>query len=180
MNTDNRDGKHAAVIELSSRRWKELTQAYGSAENIPAMLEQWGSSTAPLDSKSKLWTDLWSCLCHQGDVYSGSYAAAPHILLIAVTKSSQELLSAVVLLASIEEARQLGRGPSVPDDVRDGYLSAVQDAHAQSYRLLKDRWNEIHLRYLLGAIAIFLGSTKLGRALFDLDMWEEYVPPQQS
>jgi hypothetical protein len=43
--------------------WSRLSHAYGSAEDIPALLDQIASDPAP-----ERWNDLWSALCHQGSV----------------------------------------------------------------------------------------------------------------
>ncbi|MFE4696871.1 hypothetical protein ACFRIC_07225 [Streptomyces sp. NPDC056738] len=50
--------------------WSQLKHAYGTAEDIPALFERLG--TEPND---EVWSDLWSRLCHQGSVYSASFAA---------------------------------------------------------------------------------------------------------
>ncbi|WP_405764208.1 hypothetical protein OHU34_01750 [Streptomyces sp. NBC_00080] len=50
--------------------WSQLKHAYGTAEDIPKLFERLG--TEPND---EAWNDLWSRLCHQGSVYSASFAA---------------------------------------------------------------------------------------------------------
>ena len=58
--------------------WSQLKHAYGSAEAIPGMLDE-----AAADPYSPVWSDLSSCLFHQGTVYSASYAALPMLTQIA-------------------------------------------------------------------------------------------------
>jgi hypothetical protein len=67
------------MLELSSPRWGELRDAYGSAAKIPELLRQ--LSALPSDKgNSEPWFSLWSALAHQGDVYSASFAAVPHVI----------------------------------------------------------------------------------------------------
>src|SRR5713101_5965536 len=68
------------MLDLSSPRWKKLSQAYGSAEGIPALLIQ--LKTAPLSEsyQSEPCNSLCGSLCHQSDSYTASYAAVPHII----------------------------------------------------------------------------------------------------
>jgi hypothetical protein len=60
--------------------WPELRHAYGSAEDVPGLLDQLGP-----DQRTQAWDDLWSRICHQGTVYSASYAALP-----ALTQKARE------------------------------------------------------------------------------------------
>lgn len=54
--------------------WTTLQDAYGSAAEIPSLLDQ----ISP-DPRADVWEELWSRLCHQGSVYSGSFAAIPRL-----------------------------------------------------------------------------------------------------
>lgn len=59
------------MLELSSSRWGDLGDAYGSAARIPELLRQL-SALPDDDGSSEPWFSLWSALAHQGDVYSAS------------------------------------------------------------------------------------------------------------
>ncbi|MCQ4212588.1 hypothetical protein [Streptomyces longispororuber] len=50
--------------------WSKLEHAYGTAEDVPALFERLGT-----ERNDEVWKDLWSRLCHQGSVYSASFAA---------------------------------------------------------------------------------------------------------
>lgn len=79
---------------LYSPLWGELRDAYGSAEEIPELLRQ--LSALPSDNgSSEPWFSLWSALAHQGDVYSASFAAVPHV--IEAIASSPERVTDVYL-----------------------------------------------------------------------------------
>ena len=53
--------------------WSVLQHAYGTAEDIPALLDR-----AAADDQ-EAWSELWSALCHQGTSYTASYAALPRL-----------------------------------------------------------------------------------------------------
>jgi len=54
--------------------WASLRDAYGSAEKVADLLATVATSGT---DEGGPWNDLWSRLCHQGTVYSASYAALP-------------------------------------------------------------------------------------------------------
>ena len=58
--------------------WGTLHHAYGDAGDVPALLDR----LTP-DPKADAWDEVWSRLCHQGTVYSASFAALPHLLELA-------------------------------------------------------------------------------------------------
>ncbi|MET7533353.1 hypothetical protein [Streptomyces goshikiensis] len=76
--------------------WSRLTHAYGSAEDIPALLERIAS-----DPASEHWNDLWSALCHQGTVYSASFAALPWLVGVASTGNREQAVDALNLAGAI-------------------------------------------------------------------------------
>jgi hypothetical protein len=75
------------MLDLNSPGWHELTQAYGAAETIPALLQQLQTAPQSKDYRSEPWLSLWSSLCHQGDIYTASCAAVPHVTAIGATIS---------------------------------------------------------------------------------------------
>ncbi|MCI3273824.1 hypothetical protein [Streptomyces cylindrosporus] len=76
--------------------WAELTHAYGSAEDIPGLFAQLGG---PEDDR--VWSDLWSALCHQGSVYEASWAAMPVLADIALGRAPGEPVQAVLMAGLI-------------------------------------------------------------------------------
>jgi hypothetical protein len=72
------------MIGLDSPEWANLKHAYGDAFDMPAILRQ--LETRPsYDGNSEPWFSIWSALAHQGDVYSASFAAVPHIVRVLAT-----------------------------------------------------------------------------------------------
>jgi hypothetical protein len=64
-------------LPLDDPRWGTLRHAYGDADDVPEMLRALAAG-GPGD----VWEPIWSSLCHQGDTYSASYAAVPHVVAI--------------------------------------------------------------------------------------------------
>jgi hypothetical protein len=67
------------MLSLDSPHWRELQHAYGSAADIPPLLRAL-ESLPPSAGREEPWFTLWSALAHQGDVYSASFAAVPHVI----------------------------------------------------------------------------------------------------
>ncbi|WP_157963913.1 hypothetical protein [Actinocorallia populi] len=58
--------------------WTRLRHAYGRADDVPGMLDR----LVP-DEEAEVWTELSSAICHQGTVYSASFAALPRLTEVA-------------------------------------------------------------------------------------------------
>jgi hypothetical protein len=104
-------------------RWANLQHAYGSASDIPALLRQLLSLPAS-SGRDEAWFSLWSALAHQGDVYSASFAAVPHVvraLSIAPTRADSSFFH---FPAWVEICRQKTATP-IPDDLREAYFAAL-------------------------------------------------------
>lgn len=82
--------------------WSQLDHAYGTAEDIPGLLRQLEPG-----GSDRVWSDLWSRLCHQGSVYSASHAALPTLTRLAHEWSpgdrDRPLMLAGAILASIDQ-----------------------------------------------------------------------------
>ncbi len=72
------------MLSLEDARWADLRHAYGSAGDIPSLLRTLSDDCSPSrSSNAEPWFSLWSSLCHQGNVYTASYAAVPHLVGLA-------------------------------------------------------------------------------------------------
>lgn len=78
------------MLQLDSDQWTRLRHAYGEASNIPALLRALPTAEVKRGADAEPWMSLWSSLCHQCDVYSASYAAVPHIVEAARSRSPKE------------------------------------------------------------------------------------------
>jgi len=118
------------MLKLDDSKWADYKDAYGPATGIPKLLQQLannpGAQTKPSDEP---WFSLWSSLCHQGDVYTASYAAVPHIVQIAQENNDNPTIDMnfFLLPASIEIARAKQRGPELPQEIESEYYVALKE-----------------------------------------------------
>jgi hypothetical protein len=99
--------------------------------------------------------EVWSALCHQGDAYSASLAAVPHLIAPAPEALARHSYDPLLLAASIEQARLEGRAPAVPEDLAAAYTAAIQTARELAERALPEAWNEDARAALAGSLAAF-------------------------
>jgi hypothetical protein len=156
------------MLSLNSPLWKEFTHAYGSAADIPGLLEQLKTAGPQEEYDSEPWFSLWSALCHQYDVYTASYAAMPHIVAIASSKPAHARLDHLFLATSIEAFRHLADAPPIPAELQDAYQQAIQQASKLILECLRLTWPEADYRILLAALAISRGHPRLGNGIFEL------------
>jgi hypothetical protein len=113
---------------MSDIDWSSLQHAYGSARNIPRLLDAARTSPVKRSYDDEPWFTLWSSLYHQDDIYSASFAAVPELVAIARERSDGGDLDCLTLAASIELRRNQPRAPRVPPALLDSYRQAVADA----------------------------------------------------
>jgi hypothetical protein len=110
--------------------WADLTDAYGSARDIPGLLER-----AVSDPRSEVWTELWSRLCHQGTVYSASFAALPALTRLAQHLSAADRVMPLVLAGAIVASTDR---PHDADDPRVTHAAEVSDLIGLTEQALDD------------------------------------------
>ena len=76
--------------------WTNLRHAYGAAADVPALLNR--LSPDPVD---EVWGELWSRICHQGSVYSASFAALPALAETAARWQPQQRAQPLALAGCI-------------------------------------------------------------------------------
>jgi hypothetical protein len=112
--------------------WSALDHAYGAADDIPALLRQARAAPAPRDYRDEPWFSLWSALCHQGDVFTASYAAVPELVATAEARRSdaRAACECLYMAAIIELERAASEGsrppPPMPLNLAARYREAVQ------------------------------------------------------
>lgn len=114
------------MISLTDPQWNNLEDAYGPATDVPKLLEQLAKDPSQRKQNDEPWFTLWSKLCHQGDIYTASYAAVPHIVKIALETSGSIDFSFFLLPACVEVARANGRCPKIPDNLSVAYFDSVK------------------------------------------------------
>jgi hypothetical protein len=161
------------MLPLSDREWKNLSHAFGSASNIPDMLQDLAASkTKSSDYREEPWFSLWSCLCHQDDIYTASFAAVPHIFDIASKVDGPVDSSFFQLPAAIEIARCKGNGPEIPDHLSVDYFSAFPILVATIHSRKKEEWDKDMLLAVLAAFAVAKGAHSIGDTILNLDAIE--------
>lgn len=158
------------MLALDSLEWSRLTHAYGSAENIPALLRRLAlHPRRSLNRTEEPWFTLWSSLCHQGDAYEASCAAVPHLVAIAAAAIGPIDFSFFLLPASIEIARLTDRAPPIREDLAAPYTTAVQDPHRVAFLHAADPWDRSMSMSVFTALAAGKGDGELAEALQNLD-----------
>ena len=129
--------------------WPGLRDVYGSAADIPALLDDAAAAT---DWDAPVWRELWQRLCHQGSVAPASYAALPALARIAESRADLALDPALFLAASIIASRG---GPPEISDVRSVYavqITALRPVAEYKLELVTERADVL---YALEVVAAF-------------------------
>lgn len=129
--------------------WQKLSHAYGSAEDIPALLSRIVS-----EPKSELWNDLWSALCHQGSVYSASFAALPWLAGMAENEDREQAVSALNLAGAIMAGAEQPHGAG---DVRSQHSAEIAALLASVNRHLRTATDRTEYINLLESMLAFEG-----------------------
>ena len=148
-------------------RWADLRHAYGSARDIPNLLRQLMSLPASSGSDEP-WFSLWSALAHQGDVYSASFAAVPHVvqaLSIAPAKADSSFFH---FPAWVEVCRQKSATP-VPADLSEAYFAALARLPSLVADAADREWDDSFLACALSAIAAAKGFGTIAEAAQELN-----------
>lgn len=140
------------MLPLDSPEWSRLKHAYGAAADVPEMLR------AVLERRERLdglgaWTDLWSALAHQGDVYDASREAVVHLAAGLEDRSAEVANGFVHLIAWVEFCRADPRRPE-PFEVHPEYDAALATAEAFVLRSLRNDLDRSQLRSALGLLAL--------------------------
>lgn len=129
--------------------WAALQDAYGPAEHVPALLKT--AETARTDV-GEPWDELWGRLCHQGTVYSASYAALPVLTQISAQQEPSGYVASLHLAAAIIASTD---GPEDPAVVRHRYERDLADLHAVATRNLQHASTDTDFVYGLQALMAF-------------------------
>lgn len=159
------------MLELDSPDWKNLSHAYGKASDIPVLLHGLEAGTFWINDnyqESEPWFSLWSALCHQGDVYTASYAAVPHLIRIAIATQGVPDWQYFSLPTSIEIARLTGRGPQVPGMLAEAYFAALRQFHTLVTQIAHLEWDELLSRSIAAALVVSKGHAVLAETILEL------------
>lgn len=149
------------MIDLNSNIWSNLQHAYGTAVDIPDMLLR-------LDKEdSSTLDELFGSICHQGSVYTASFAAVPHLVQSAqIIKSAEFRAQVLILVGSICSSNDFrGRGEKLSAEIQYEYETSLPKALELSVVTLREDINPYTAIYLLGATASLKGYREMGRLL---------------
>lgn len=152
------------MLDLNSSRWGELKHAYGRADGDPdtrEVLRQLYTVSNNAALPNELSEELWSSICHQGTVYTASYAALPHIVEITKERLPEHRLVHIILITSIQQGRHRGDSAPIPTFLADSYFSALKQTTSLITDCLSIEWTEEEYRYLLSALAAMQGHIAL-------------------
>jgi hypothetical protein len=156
-------------LDLASPIWRDLQHAYGSAEDVPGLLTALEALPPRLAEKDEPYSSLWSALCHQGDAYTASYAAVPHIVRIAQSAPSVFPWTLLALVSAIEISRSRGSGPVVPGDLLTPYTEALAAVPALVAAASTRVWDHWFCLAALSAVAAAKGSPDVAEAVLELN-----------
>jgi hypothetical protein len=154
------------LLSLDSHRWSELRHAYGAAGDTPALLRQLSSLPAS-GGEAEPWFSIWNSLAHQGDVYSASFAAVPHVVAVLATAPGKADSSYFQFPAWVEVCRRQKRVP-IPVDLELAYSAALARLPRLVAEAATEPWSPELLSCALAAIAAAKGSASVAEAVLEL------------
>jgi hypothetical protein len=163
------------MLGLDSPRWMELRHAYGAASDTPALLRQLASLPTS-EGNSEPWFSIWSSLAHQGDVYSASFAAVPHVIEALASNPEMAEFTYFQFPAVVEICRAKNSVP-IPDDLRTAYFSALAKLPSLVAKAADREWDGSFLACALSAIAAAKGFGNVAEAVQELtpDVSSEFL-----
>jgi hypothetical protein len=154
------------MLSFDSPAWSELDHAYGNAADIPDLLRQ--LETLPVsEGKNEPWFSIWSSLAHQGDVYSASFAAVPHIINYLSQNPIKADSSYFDFPAWIEICRQKKSVP-IPKELEADYFEALAKLPFLVASASNRTWDSDFLRSSLSAIAAAKGFASVAEAVSEM------------
>ena len=154
------------MLPLDNTLWSELEHAYGKADDIPSLLLML-ADLPDSAGESEPWFTLWSSLAHQGDVYSASFAAVPHV--INALASAPERASAVYFqFPAWVEICRVKNGTPIPTELGEAYFAALKKLPFLVASASDREWDEGFLTITLSAIAASKGYASVAEASLEL------------
>ncbi|MEO8623839.1 MAG: hypothetical protein ABI625_22350 [bacterium] len=155
-------------LDLASARWRGLLQAYGSAEDIPRLVE----ALATIDDegqRAELWFGAWATLCPEGRVYTAAYAVVPHLLALTEAQGAADRVAAIHIAAEVETLRHVSGAPPIPDDLVHSYAAAIESLPAKVAELSSVPWDAAIAQVMAAALLAGKRQPALARAILKID-----------
>jgi hypothetical protein len=138
--------------------WTQLRHAYGRADDVPGMLDR----LVP-DEDAEVWIELSSAICHQGTVYSASFAALPRLTQLARDWASADRLWPLSLAGSIVAGANQNHGLG---DVRAEHAAEITELLRLAEETLTAVGSEVREADFLGLLQSIL-------AFENVPVWSE-------
>lgn len=155
------------MLPLSSPEWSRLQHAYGSAENLPALLQQLNGFPSS-DGSTEPWFTLWSSLMHQGDVYPASFAAVPHVVSALASAPNRAGFDYFLFPACVEVARVKG-SVALPVALAPSYTAALARLPLLAAQVARPGLDHTLGQSALAAFAAAIGDVALARLLIEVE-----------
>jgi hypothetical protein len=155
------------MLELDDPRWAELRHAYGPASDIPGLLRQLKTTSSSSDNEEP-WFTLWSSLAHQGDVYTASFAAVPHVIEVLTRDPAASDPSFFQFPAWVEICRQK-KSVAISDYLSAWYFSALRQLPSLVAAAATRDWDDGFLSCALSAIAAAKGHIPIAETALELN-----------
>ena len=154
------------LLSLENHRWSELEHGYGHASDTPGLLRQLAEHPDSSDDKEP-WFMLWSSLAHQGDVYSASFAAVPHVVHAIASSPLKVDFSYFQFPAWVEICR-IKNDVSVPEDIAPAYFESLSRLPSLVAAASAREWDATFLSCALSALAASKGQVTIAEAVLEL------------
>ena len=181
------------MLPLDSPRWSRLKHAYGCAAadtsaptgwsaadgfhgyqdipNVPACLRRLEAVPTRLPSDDwEPWDTLVSSLCHQGTIYSASFAAVPHLIDIGLRAAARNEIDVgfFLLPTLIEQSRLEGHHPEADADILSDYTEAILRLHDLAHAVRGHSWPADYAAVVGAAVTVSKGHLQLSKCLLEL------------
>jgi hypothetical protein len=163
------------MLSLDSPKWSELKHAYGAASDIPDLLRQLESLPSS-KGENEPWFSIWSALAHQGDVYSASFAAVPHVVRVLKQAPNKADSSYFQFPAWVEICRQK-KFVRIPNDLDVPYFKALAQLPSLIACVADGEWDSDFLCCALSAISAAKGFGSVAEAVLEItpEVAEEFI-----
>lgn len=158
------------MLDLESDRWRALEHAYGSAADMPPLLAQL-KNLPKSEDQAEPWFSLWSSLAHQGNVYSASFAAVPHVVAALALNPAEADESFFQFPAWVEICRAK-QGATVPPDLEASYFESLARLPELAAAAAASSWDAARLACVLSAIAAAKGHHTIAEAVLEMSSCE--------
>src|ERR1041385_1219506 len=180
------------MLPLDSAQWSKLKHAYGYAaedtsaptgwsakggfhgyQDIPNVIHCLRDLEANPQRRAasdwEPWGTLVSSLCHQGTIYSASFAAVPHIVDIGLRSAAEQEIDVgfFLLPTIIEQSRLEGQQPEADDEIVSFYMAGIQRLHDLGHAVRNHSWPPDYAATVTAALAVSKGHLQLSKCLLE-------------